>query len=194
MTAYPRSSILLSFVVLAGCSGADTTSPDQPSSDVDRQVAAAPGSEEVPPQQRQYFADNNITLDEYQEAYSAFVQCANDAGVGDHIREHGRDAATGLINFSTQTMILPPGQSTGTPLNECFITYFAHTETAFQLSDPAVLEAGEQEQMSIFNTGYRPCLEHIGVEIPSDLEPSDENWAQLIEEATRAQADGRCTR
>ncbi len=198
--------ILLLTVVLAACSGASTEQDERSSEQPDPSSGAEPGSaldganesatpsgDEVPAEQRQYFEDGVITLAEYQQAFSEFANCASEAGVGADLREQGRDEVTGLIQYSTQTLLLPPGQSDGSALNECFHRTFAHTETAFQISDPTVLAADAQDQIAFFNENYRSCLQEIGVAIPDDLEFNDENWAQLLEEAVTAQQDGRCS-
>jgi len=192
MVSYPRSLFLLS-LVLAACSSAGTTSDERPPESVTPPPLAVSDDGEVPAKQAQYFEDNKVTLDEYQEAFGAFVQCAEDAGIGGDLREWSRDVATGLIEYTTQTLLLPPGQSDDTPLNDCYQSWFAHTEVAFQISDPAVLAAEPQEQLDFFNQNYRPCLEQIDVEVPDDLEFNDENWSQLVEEAVAASQDGRCS-
>lgn len=197
MISYSRSICLLVFV-LAACSSAGTTSddrsPDDPSTEPTKlsDPLAISNSNNIPDEQRQYFEDGQVTLAEYQEAYGAFTQCAVDAGVGSDLREQGRDEATGVIMYSTQTELFPPGQFDGTMLNDCYQRQFVHVEIAFQTSDPAVLAALPQEQIDLFNQNIRPCLEQIGVEVPGDLEFNDENWAQLNEEAVRAFEDGRC--
>lgn len=189
---YPRSLWLLTFVLVA-CSGVGTKSNDRPLESSAPATLIAPANHDLPEEQRQYFEDGKVTLAEYQAAYYAFGQCAADAGVGADLREQSRDLATGVIWYSTQTLLMPPGQSDGSKLNECYIRWFAHTEAAFLTSDPAVLAAEPQEQMDFFNKNLRPCLERIGVEIPDDLEFNDENWAQLNGEAMRALQDGRCS-
>jgi len=161
------------------------------------QAPAVVANQDVPEEQIAYFQDGKVTLREYQEAYGAFVQCAADAGVGDDLREQGRDEVTGIIEYTTQTLLLPPGQtppgqSDGSELNECYNRWFFHVEVAFHTSDPAVLAAEPQEQLDFFNENFRPCLEQIGVAVPDDLEFQDENWGPLNDEAARALQDGRC--
>ncbi len=149
----------------------------------------------VPVEQLPYFQDGKVTLQEYQEAYEAFKQCAADAGVGDDLREQGRDEATGLIEYSTQTLLVPgrttPGQP-GSELDECYSRWFFYVEAAFQNSDPAVLAAEPQEQLDFFNENLRPCLEQIEVAVPDDLQFQDENWFPLNSEVVTAINDGRC--
>lgn len=198
MASYPRSVCLLLTFVMAACSNAGTEADDRTPISSGPLELAVLESEAVPEEQRQYFADDKVTLSEYQSAYSAFAQCAVDAGVGDDLREQGRDVVTGLITYSTRTLLsppgqTPPGQSDGSQLNECYHRWFAHVERAFQATDAAVLAAEPQEQMEFFNENIRPCLEQIGVDVPEDLEFNDENWGQLNDEAVRAFQDGRCS-
>jgi hypothetical protein len=183
---------------MAACSNAGTEADHRTPISSGPLEPAVLESEAVPEEQRQYLADDKVTLSEYQSAYSAFAQCAVDAGVGDDLREQGRDVVTGLITYSTRTLLsppgqTPPGQSDGSQLNECFHRWFAHVERAFQATDAAVLAAEPQEQMEFFNENIRPCLEQLGVNVPEDLEFNDENWGQLNDEAVRAFQDGRCS-
>lgn len=196
MASGPRSICLLTFVLVA-CSNAGTESDDRPLESSAPLELAVLEKDGLPEEQRQYFEDDKVTFAEYQAAYGAFVQCAADAGVGDDLREQGRDEVTGLITYSTRTLLsppgqTPPGQSDGSELNDCYHRWFFHVERAFQGTDPAVLAAIPQEQMDGFNELFRPCLERIGVEVPDDLEFNDENWAELNDEAVRAFQDGRC--
>ncbi len=183
-------SLYLLTIVLAACSSAGTKSDGQQVPEAS--AAVATGNGDLPDEQRQYFDDGKVTLSEYQEAFSAFIQCAVDAGIGADVKEQGRDPATGIISYSTKTLLLPPGQEGDTELNSCYQRRFAYVEIAFQTSDPGVLAAEPQEQLEFFNENYRPCLESIGVEVPTDLEFDDENWAQLSQEAAAAFQDGRC--
>lgn len=190
MTSHARSFVLLT-LVLAACSNAGATSDDRPPESLALALAVSDNNE-VPDEQSQYFEDGKVTLDEYQEAFGVFVECATEAGVGGGLREQSRDVVTGLIEYTTQTLLLPPGQSDGTKLNDCYQLRFAYVEIAFQISDPTVLAQEPREQMDFFNENYRPCLEELGVSVPDDLEFNDEHWAQLYEEAIAASQDGRC--
>lgn len=205
MRRVPGSYALLFIAVsITACSGTGSASPDDASADEGSAPTQARSvvenvveNRDLPEEQRAYFQDGKVTLQEYQEAYGAFVQCAADAGVGDDLREQGRDEVTGLIAYSTRTLLsppgqTPPGQSDGSELNDCYHRWFAHVEVAFQGSDPAVLAGQPAEQMRFFNENLRPCLEHIGVAVPDDLEFQDENWGPLNDEAVRAIQDGRC--
>ena len=192
-------ALLCIAVSLTACSGTGSGSPgDTSADDGPAPTQSLPVVEnfaenhDLPEEQLGYFQDGKVTLQEYQEAYGAFVQCAADAGIGDDLREQSRDEVTGLIWYSTGTELLPPGQSNGTELNDCYHRWFAHTEMAFQTSDPAVLAGEPAEQMKFFNENLRPCLEHIEVAVPDDLEYQDENWGPLNDEAVRAINDGRC--
>ena len=202
-------AVLFIAVSLTACSGTGRGSPGDASADAGPAPTQAPSvaenmveiiaeQDDLPEEQRAYFQDGKITLQEYQEAYGAFVQCAADGGIGDDLREQSRDEVTGLIVCSTRTLLVFPGQAPpggqydGSVLNDCYHRWFAHTEAAFQTSDPAVLAGEPAEQMKFFNENLRPCLEHIEVAVPDDLEYQDENWGPLMDEATRAINDGRC--
>jgi hypothetical protein len=179
-------------LLLAACSTAGGD-PDQNDASASSSVPVpAPVNRAVPEAQQEYFSDGEVSLAEYQEAFATFVQCAADAGLGSDLREQGRDEVTGVISYSTQTLLLPPGQFDGTKLNDCYQDTFVYVEVAFQTSDPTVLAAQPQEQLAFFNENIRPCLAKIGIEVPDDLEFNDENWLQLNDEATRAFQDGRC--
>ncbi len=168
MRRVPGSYAVLSIAVcLTACSGTGSASPDDASAD-DGPVPSQALSEvenivenkDVPEEQLVYFQDGKVTLQEYQEAYGAFVTS--------------------------------PDQSDGTELKDCYHRWFAHTEMAFQTSDPAVLAGEPAEQMKFFDENLRPCLEHIEVAVPDDLEYQDENWGPLMDEAVRALQNGRC--
>lgn len=193
MSSCPRSLGLLTLVLVA-CSNAGTEADARPAIESVPETLADTGTntDALPEEQRGYFEDGEVTLAEYQAAYSQFAQCAVDMGVGDDLREQGRDEVTGLITYSTQTMLLPPGQSDGSTLNDCYQRRFAFVEMTFQTSDPAVLAAEPREQLDFFNENFRPCLDSIGIGVPDDLEFNDEHWAQLVGEATQAFQDGRC--
>lgn len=194
-----RSLGVLVVVAVAACSDADAKPQDEVPSGGRGSTPAARGEipefDDLPEEQRAYFEDGKVTLQDYQEAWGAFVQCAQDAGVADVLHEHDRDPVTGMINYSVSSYsdeLLPPGRFNGSKLNDCYQRWFAHTEMAFQLSDPAVLAAEPAEQMKFFDDYLRPCLGQLGVDVPNDLEYNDENWQSLNDQAVEALQDGRC--
>lgn len=187
-------------VVSVACSGAGQASLDHASAggvgSPPATLAPIPGFDNVPDEQRAYFEDGRVTLQEYQEAYGRFVECAQDAGVADVFHEVDRDPISGLISYSVSSYsddLLAPGDYSASKLNDCYQRWFAHTEIAFQVSDPAALAAIAAQERRFFDAELRPCLERIGVVVPDDLEVDDDNWRSLDDQAMQAFQDGRCT-
>ena len=92
MRRVPGSYALLFITVgLTACSGTGSGSPGDTSADdgpaptpalsvVENMVEIIAAKDDLPEEQRAYFQDGKVTLQEYQEAYGVFVQCAADAG------------------------------------------------------------------------------------------------------------------
>ncbi len=201
MSRLPGSYALLFIAVgLTACSGTGRGSPGDASADegpaptqalpvVENMVEIIAEKDDLPDEQRAYFQDGKVTLQEYQEAYGLFLKCTEEAGVAASWNEVGRDEVTGVITYTiTDYEEGLPGSRT----SECYERWWRDTEAAFQTSDPAVLAGEPAEQMRFFDENLRPCLEHIGVAVPDDLEYQDENWGPLMDEAVRAINDGRC--
>jgi hypothetical protein len=170
--------------ILGACSSGSESAPTVP---VEEEFVV-PEADAVPAEQQAAFADSAISLQEYEAAFQQFVECADGA-----VTEVARDEVTGSITYQSSGELLVPGEKGGSAANDCYQRYFVQTEVAFQLTDAAVQDAEPSEQMKIFNDGFRPCLDLIGVEVPADLEFGDENWIPLLDEVVIAKNDGRCS-
>ncbi len=187
--------LLLAWATVLGvaCGGSDERSTgDLPAGG--RQAEGVVAVAGIPEEQRAFFLDGKVDVDEYRQAFAQFKECAAERGISDQLQEVGVDPVTGVISYQTsiESPLEAPGVTSGSQLNDCYQLWFAQTEIAFQTSDPNVVAALPGEQMKFFDSNIRPCLEMIGITVPADLQYNDENWGPLTETATRAIADGQC--
>lgn len=189
MTKRGRLYQISFLVILVGACSSHSASPP-PS--VANGNYVLPVGNDVPPEQREWFADGEIALTEYNSAFNRFFDCAKDGGGG--INEIGRDELTGVISYTSPASadLLGPGQENGSVENGCYQEFFVQTEIAFQQTDPIVLGGLPAQQMQLFNTGDRLCLDYLGIPVPADLEFLDENWMPLVERVMVAIKDGSC--
>lgn len=183
-------------VGLAGCGGSETSSSAR-----DLQDAGIPEAGSVSADQRAYFEDGVVTLAEYQEAFSRFVECA--AGAGGVVSESARNPVTGLISYTSSALLQAEGAqvldadgnvlpTVSNPVNDCYQRFFDVTEIAFTANDPTVQAAIPSEQMAAFEQVVKPCLLANGVEVPVDLEFGSSQYRDLTDRAAELNASGSC--
>ena len=133
------------------------------------------------------FDDQVVDATEYQASFYAFQDCA--AGIGETITLDEIDPISGLIYYGSSSLDIVYGSG---PLWDCYEAEFVMVESAFQLTDPAVLAQGEQDSIDVFNLLLRPCLETLGIAVPDIVSIDDPEVSPLAAEATAALNDGRC--
>lgn len=144
----------------------------------------------LPDDQRAAFSDYVITRAEYEAAFDRFALCAE--GQGKSVTRYSNNPFTDEIVYGASGELLPPGQTGGGAVNECYQKYFAQTEIIFSTASREVLSNLDEEQMHLFDQHIRPCLELIGAEVPDDLVVGSAEWVRLLDANTAAHDAGKC--
>ncbi len=177
------SLTVLAALAIAACSGSDSGSARTAAA-----PAGLPDMELVPEEQLRYFDDGVVTLEEYQEAFTLFAECARE--LGGRVSTQAPDPVTGMISYSTSFATQGVGvrsfdqdhnelRPVESPLNDCYQRYFDFAEWWFQTNDPTVLAALPAEQLEMLRQFAGPCLAEHGVDIPDDLEYGSPQYQEL---------------
>lgn len=155
--------------------------------------AAASGGDGVPTTedaagpQDQALSDGHVTLQEYQNAFNEFEECANKST--ETVIHVETDPSSGLITYGIRSDL---GQAT-TDANACLQKYFASVERVWQATDPGFLAASRQQAIDDYNQDLRPCLELNGITVPEqDPEPGTQEYGALVTAAAGLINAGKC--
>ncbi len=167
-------------VLVVGCSSSapgETGSADEPTAATVDAVAPSTGvsvgqdavldGEEEDPEavQDAYLADGVLTDEEYEAAFNAFMDCANDGGARVEIR--GVDPESGQILYR---MWYDEGYEIG---EACYNKHFQWVDGWFQTTDPVMLRQGEERVRDGWTRHIVPCLESFGIEVPEHLDGTE---------------------
>jgi hypothetical protein len=155
------------------------------------QSSVAIPAKSVSSAQMQYLADGKVTLAEYQEAFASFEACVTKQG--GRIRVTSRDPASGAILYETGAETgTPTAPNLASPEGRCYGEYFGKVEVAFQSTDPAFLASLRQQQIQIYLTSVKPCLQKNGVAAPATVEPGSDEFVKLGDQAYKFVTQGKC--
>ena len=149
-----------------------------------------PEADSLPPLQAAALADGAVTRQEYAQAFQAFARCAKDRG--DPLDVMGTDTSTGLIQYGTTGLLPVPGKSAGTPQGMCYEETFSWIELVFQVTDPAVLDAGYAYQDALYASEGAACLVRNGIDPPSEVDTRTPEGLEWFNQYTKLASDQKC--
>ncbi len=114
--------------------------------------------------QHGYLSDGELTSEEYEAAFNAFMVCANDGGARVEIRRV--DPELGQILYSTWN----EGKEIA---DECYWRHFADVDRWFQTTNPVLLAQEAERNRERWQTSVLPCLTRFGVEVPAHLDGTE---------------------
>lgn len=180
--------LALALVGLTGCAGPESApSASQPAVLAELGV---PGAASLPPLQAAALADGAVTREEYAQGFEAFARCAEDRGAPLDVM--GTDASTGLIRYGTTDPLGVPGESVGTSQGICYQENFSWIELVFQVTDPAVLDAGYSEQDALYAAEGAACLARNGIDAPSEVDTRTPEGLEWLGRYTKLASDQKC--
>jgi hypothetical protein len=180
--------LALALVGLTGCARPESApSTSQPAVLAELGV---PGAASLPPLQAAALADGAVTREEYAQGFEAFARCAEDRG--DPLDLRGTDASTGLFRFGTTDPLGVPGESADTPQGICYQETFSWIELVFQVTEPAVLEAGYSEQDALYAAEGAACLARNGIDAPSEVDTRTPEGLEWLGRYTELASDQKC--
>ena len=181
-------ALALGLVALAGCSGVQSApSASQPAVLAELGV---PGADALPPLQAAALADGVVNREEYAQGFEAFARCAEDRG--DPLDLMGTDAATGLIKYGTSDRLGVPGEPASSSQGICYEENFSWIEFVFQVTDPAVREAGFAQQDSLYATEGAACLARNGIDAPSEVDTRTPEGLEWFGRYTKLASEQKC--
>ncbi len=117
-------------------------------------------------QQQAYLEDEVLTEGEYEAAFTAFVNCANEGG--GTVERRGVDPVSGLISY----VIYDEGYEVA---DQCYWMHFDLVDGWFQRTNPAVRERDARTARDNWTNSVVPCLERFGVDVPDHLDGNDDS-------------------
>jgi len=146
----------------------------------------------LPERQKEALADGAVTLAEYSQAFELFADCSQSAGAA--LGNVRTSPLSGLISYGVPAgnMLGVPGQADPSPVGQCYEELFSFIELVFQVTDPAVLQQGIDEQNQQFAIEGVPCLVKNGVEPPTSIDTSTQEGLDWMTEFAELAQAGRC--
>lgn len=181
-------ALALVLVDLGGCAGPQ--SAPSPSPIAALASLGVPEADSLPPLQAAALADGAVTREEYAQGFEAFARCAEDRG--DPLDLMGTDAATGLIKYGTTDRLGVPGEPASTSQGICYEETFSWIELVFQVTDPAVLDAGYSQQDALYATEGAACLARNGIDAPSQVDTRTPAGLEWFGRYTKLASDQKC--
>jgi hypothetical protein len=176
--------LALALVGLTGCTGPQSSpSASQP-------AVRVPGADSLPPLQAAALADGVVTREEYAQGFEAFARCAE--ARGDPLDVMGTDASTGLMRYGTTDLLGVPGKPVSTPQGVCYEETFSWIELVFQMTDPAVLDAGYSQQDALYASEGAACLARNGIDAPPKVDTRTPEGLDWFSQYTKLASDQKC--
>lgn len=157
----PLPLLVAACVSLCGCSNDGVGPPSEGSL-----ASALSIPSNIPTRQADALADGVVTVAEYSQAFQSFVTCADQSGHPiDGVRT---DPVSGLITYGVPAgnLLGVPGEPDSSPVGRCYEETFSWVELAFQVTDPAVIQQGiDQQDQAMADEGLA-CLMRNGFDPP----------------------------
>lgn len=132
-------------------------------------------------------SDGVVTLEEYQQSFADFVQCAE--SVGGEVANFGVDPTTGLIDYGVRAEL---GPEIDAATERCYQDTFAGVERFFQLNDPAAVAANEARQIELLYEIHIPCLEKNNVAYVVPETTDSPEYQDLVNAYSELRANDLC--
>lgn len=143
---------------------APTVVTTDPSTSLEEESSASGGEDDPAEMQRGFLEDGELTSEEYEAAFNAFMDCANVGGARVEIRRV--DPESGQILYT----MWDEGKEIA---DECYWQYFSEVDLWFQTTNSVLVAREEAEHRAEWRDYVLPCLERFGVTVPAHLDGTE---------------------